>query len=321
VVIAIIGLLIALLLPAVQAAREAARRLHCANNLKQHGLALHNFHDTHRRFPPGCANNLPPFGTATSRKWGVSWMVYILPGLELNHIADRWDWSVDCYHKNLRDLVGNTAEPPGPIFSVFRCPSSSFDLELCVEGSGYMIPDYVAIAGSVEDFGGLNGVPQTPISLSGISARNGVLHYTARVTLGGIPDGTSNTLLVSEVSDYIYWKTEHQSLRCDWRPGLYMGFAAGLWEPDHQGNSILRTFNTTSLRYKINMTITGSSISSKTGLWELNGANNTSLRSAHPGGVNALCADGSIHSLSETISDAVLARLGARQDGEIVQIP
>src|SRR6202030_172074 len=81
VVIAIIGILIGLLLPAVQKVREAANRTKCGNNIKQLGLALHNYHDTFLTFPKGCAQS-DKDGSA----WGSSWKVYILPYIEQDAI-------------------------------------------------------------------------------------------------------------------------------------------------------------------------------------------------------------------------------------------
>lgn len=82
VVIAIIGILVALLLPAVQAAREAARRTQCVNNLKQIGLAMHNYQDTHKRLPPGSAAG-----------WGHTWHAYALPYMEQTPLYEIIPWT------------------------------------------------------------------------------------------------------------------------------------------------------------------------------------------------------------------------------------
>jgi len=327
VVIAIIGVLVALLLPAVQAAREAARRSQCTNNLKQHGLALHNFHDVNRRFPPGTANNMPPFGTATGPRWGASWMVYIMPGLEMNAIAEKWKWDVHYTDNNNRALIGDLATPANPQFAVYKCPSSALSNTVSLEPAYSMLADYVAIAGSANNFGNLTGVEQSDTD-NGPSARNGALYYNSKVNMAGITDGTSHTLLVSEVGDYLWSGSATNPTRQDWRPSLHYGFTMGCigdhenvsnqttLPSEHYGS---RAFNTTTLRYGINETryYPGSCSDGVCA----NAGNNTPLRSAHPGGVNALFGDGSVHFLSETIPTSVLARLAARQDGEVVQIP
>jgi len=87
VVIAIIGILIALLLPAVQAAREAARRSQCSNNLKQIALALHNYHDSHKVFPPSCIKELPQDGSGSPQ--ALLWSGSILPFVEQKAIFDQ----------------------------------------------------------------------------------------------------------------------------------------------------------------------------------------------------------------------------------------
>jgi len=87
VVIAIIGILVALLLPAVQAAREAARRAQCSNNLKQMGLAAHNYHDTFRSFPPGAITD----GPCCSAKSRVNWAIALLPYMEQTSLYDEYD--------------------------------------------------------------------------------------------------------------------------------------------------------------------------------------------------------------------------------------
>ncbi|MFI4873933.1 MAG: DUF1559 domain-containing protein, partial [Blastopirellula sp. JB062] len=110
VVIAIIGVLIGLLLPAVQQAREAARRIQCVNNLKQFGLAMHNYHDTHKTFASG---SISPISNPASSNWckessrntgGASWTILILPFLEQNNLHERFVFEEPFYTYNVTEM-------------------------------------------------------------------------------------------------------------------------------------------------------------------------------------------------------------------------
>lgn len=306
VVIAIIGVLIGLLLPAVQTAREAARRSACTNKLKQIGLALATFSDVNQRFPPGAGDNTPPFGTSSTPQRGASWMIYIAAQLELNEVASRWPWNKQPFETAVRDLVGDRAGSPQ--FSVFRCPSTAFENTVSTSSQKAMIPDYVAIAGTADNFGNngssgaLAGRSSSPIGI------NGVLGPNTQVRYRDITDGTSHTMIVSEVGTYL--TDSNTGDRKDRRPGFSLGFNEGY----RVGTA---AYNTTTLRYAINrlsMDLSG-------GDWDCaNGncvaaANNAVLRSSHPGGVLATFADGSVRFLNETLGVDILGRLGARNDG------
>ena len=104
VVIAIIAALIGLLLPAVQKVREAASRLRCQNNLKQMGLALHQYHGDHNRFPPSLERGLTPWRPAPNHGWTVSWswLAYILPYIEQDNL---WNQGINWAHRG--DPVSN----------------------------------------------------------------------------------------------------------------------------------------------------------------------------------------------------------------------
>ncbi len=155
VVIAIIAILIALLLPAVQKAREAARRSSCLNNLKQIGLALHNYHDQHKVFPPGQIASLFLGGTApTARRitdpteairetnpingaglHGTSWMLHILPFIEEGRVYDLWNFELNVLNNG--DGTSRRVNPDGSITTltpaltdipVFYCPERRSDM-------------------------------------------------------------------------------------------------------------------------------------------------------------------------------------------------
>jgi prepilin-type N-terminal cleavage/methylation domain-containing protein/prepilin-type processing-associated H-X9-DG protein len=321
VVMAIIGILIAMLLPALGAVRESARRMQCRNNLKQQGLALHSFHAAHERFPPGASNNLPPFGVATeTNHWGASWMIYIMAGLEENAIAEKWtfahSWS-DATH--VRGVIGDTAGSPQ--FPVYRCPSSSLSKQIANSIPYGMVADYVGIAGTVDNFGG-NGSSGATITTSyGHVGKNGILGYNTRTTFAHITDGSSNTIMVGECGEWLY---DTGGARVDYRPSIGSGFQIGCVGNSDNSQTLpssarARVFNTTTVRYAINR-LKGWDTSCADGNCQ-ESSNNAVLRSAHPGGVNLLFVDGSVHFIDENLDVAILGRLAARNDGQVFTLP
>jgi prepilin-type N-terminal cleavage/methylation domain-containing protein/prepilin-type processing-associated H-X9-DG protein len=317
VVIAIIGVLVALLLPAVQAAREAANRMSCSNNLKQLGLALHNHHDTYKRLPPGAADNTPPFGKAGGAQWGASWLVYIMPFIEQGAAYDRLTFDQTYNHATIRAAVGDTATGTGtaPIFVGYRCPSSPLELETSIQEPFATVPDYVAIAGALTNTA-LTPVPFTAVgevaSGHGNSSTNGAMYFKSKVKFAGFTDGLSNTMLASEVGDFI---TLTDNTKVDYRPGVQHSFYMGA------NTAADRIFNTTSVRYAINAKkgyapATGAHAQGVS----QNAGNNSPLRSAHPGGVNAAFGDGSVRNLTTNTDLLTLIYLSVRNDGQVVNL-
>lgn len=174
-VIGIIGILIALLLPAVQAAREASRRTICQNNLKNMGVALHLFHDTTGYFPGG---------REVRNELETSWCTRILPHLEQANLQDRYDFAKPWDASSNRQVIGED-------LAIFVCPSASFEF------SGKS--DYGGVSGSV-----LTGLHFND-SRNGAFASGVMLPITERypngIRMSEIIDGTSNTLMVSEAVD------------------------------------------------------------------------------------------------------------------------
>jgi len=205
VVIAIIGVLVALLLPAVQAAREAARRVSCFNNMKQIGLALHNYHDTHKKFPMGWigleVSTNRPHAEGTPG-WG--WGAYTLPFVEQGNLSD----GLIQVTQSILDPVNQVARET--VLPVFRCPSNTPGDKTFVLGQDgspttalttLAASSYVGVYGTAE----LDTCKGVPI---GFQCRSdGLFYHLSSTRFADIVDGTSNTLAIGERSAEVGFST------------------------------------------------------------------------------------------------------------------
>ena len=281
VVIAIIGILIALLLPAVQAAREAARRLQCTNNLKQTALALHNYHTTHRTFPPG--------GIKSNE---LSFIVFILPYVEQQALYDGFIFDEGPYHTggNLPHALNRLDFLLCPSGSVVR--SNMYDVvnmpqdrvPPTASGIDTHTTHYIGIAGPV----GENPMTEQAYAHNGATqyggeALQGVLFTHSAVRIGDITDGTSNTFALGELS----WNGNQR-------------FRA--WIRGWQSNSIGSYKN---VRDPINAGLPYSNF------------NDGAFGSQHPGGANFAMCDGSVTFVSENVDHTMFLSTASRNGGEI----
>ncbi len=225
VVIAIIGVLISLLLPAVQKVREAANRTSCINNMKQMGLALHNYHDTYGRFPPSLDNGLRPWRARPNQGWTPywSWMAYILPFVEQDNLWNEslawakqdltvstfppntyffWPWG-DFWAEFATTEVGGRVNPGLKLaIKTYTCPSEPRNLlvaDLVYTNGGKTAPtaftDYLGVDGIRGDI--------TPDASGQRGEKSGILVVSTRgtkrrIAFRDITDGTSNTLMIGE---------------------------------------------------------------------------------------------------------------------------
>jgi prepilin-type N-terminal cleavage/methylation domain-containing protein/prepilin-type processing-associated H-X9-DG protein len=325
VVIAIIGILIGLLLPAVQKVREAANRLKCQNNLKQLGLALHNHHDTYGRLPPGGANDQPPFGTdaPNSTHWGSSWMVYILPFIEQDSVYRKWQFSGNSGAFN----SNNNTVASGVLISTFNCPASPLPVMGAKNHPAIQIGNYVGISGAVHTIPGFTETRYNVLPSAGEVSAGGVMIPDGQLTFASIADGTSNTMALSENSNFL---KDTSGTMQDWRATQPWGWILGVKSPGvppnfDNGGGDNREPGLITIRYTINYTpaagwandITGTGVGVGSYTGDCVGAN-IPLNSTHPGGVNVVYADGSVRFVSSATPLNVLAILATRDDGQTI---
>jgi prepilin-type N-terminal cleavage/methylation domain-containing protein len=314
VVIAIIGVLVALLLPAIQAAREAARRTQCLNQIRQLGIACHNYHDTNKRLPP--ASDAIPAPPAVSKKaTGMSWLALLLPHLE---------------NQNLRNLVDQTAHWNAGVNQVaretvvplFNCPTAGADLSMYLRGPGEiqetartaLRTHYVGIMGAKSTCIAADAstkFPETGYTMvirndgtgtntSGGMADNGMIVFNSKIRLKDVSDGTSNTMMMGEYSwesgpgrAWIIGTLDHNTFGAGGANHGWIYASVNVMWPMH-----------TAFREEPGQT------------WSGYLGNDVSLGSMHQGGAHVGMGDGSARFLNEDMELSALKALATRANDD-----
>lgn len=301
VVIAIIAILVALLLPAVQQAREAARRSSCKNNLKQLGLALHNYHDVHNVLPPGYLRYDYTESTFDGPGWG--WGAMILPQLEQGGIYDALRMDERAL-TDTADILQYTQTP----LSVFRCPSMPGGLynERLMSSSA---TDGIALASYKGVFGDNNAhynesSDDCPLVLgSCISAGNGAFSANSSVRFRDITDGLSNTVVVGEVPYELNGTVNSSGTDVDYKGSVWAGVSSA---SSRSNVAVIETLRGET---------SSGSIST---LYRINGTSTFSFGSHHDGGAQFLMGDGAVRFVSENTASSIINDLSARADGSVL---
>ncbi len=310
VAISIIALLIALLLPAVMQAREAARRTQCRNNLKQIGLALHNYHASHESFP---------IGARSQNGFGPSFWVAVLPALDQGNLYQKFDHNSVQNGLPVFPWAINGSLLDGVIIAAMRCPSSPLDATHPMGISRHMQPSYAGISGASNE----DGFPAHRVSFccapisppDGILSADGILISNSNIKARDISDGISNTILVGETSNFVLDNNGNKqnvggAFPYSWITGTPAAGTPPAYEPNNLSYPAA-SYNITTIRYSPNSNY------DQPGIRNNHGPNNP-LSSAHEGGVMVLLADGSARFISENINLTTLKQLAVRDDGQTI---
>jgi len=327
VVIAIIAVLVSLLLPAVQQAREAARRTQCRNNLKQIGLAIHNYEGTYKRFPSSGESTDETTNPTVRRFFPCSFNVAILSLIDQQGIANAWNYNVH-YTMPPNNLLAQTTIPS------FICPSNGITGS---DSQQYGLTDYMPVAYVDFDANGVRGGGAVGTYVANVQGVDfaGMLGFCKRVS--DTTDGLSNTIAVIEDSGrptsnggsynisagvtlggtQTYDATQLAATKN--KTPADVGTASGIygipgrWADPDNGSGISGPPNLTGQFINNNKSPAGGPASC---LWNLNNCGpNDEPFSLHAGGCHAVLGDGSVRFIADSLNYNLLRMLANPKDG------
>jgi prepilin-type N-terminal cleavage/methylation domain-containing protein/prepilin-type processing-associated H-X9-DG protein len=299
VVIGIIGVLVSLLLPAIQMAREAARRTSCTNNLRQLAIAAHNYHDARNQFPAASHQAVDVGGVPTG---GTTVWVELLPYFEQRNLLEKWD-----YLDNRNNVAGGKDATQAQVIKILLCTSNPLPQRV-VQLTAEAAPQWSLGYYGMSSYGGNAGLrsfyPGDPPAFPRLT-RDGIFFVDSRIRLAEVIDGASNTFLFGE--------RYHLDAQYDLQKPIHFPTIGplsgwGKWGFVAKGSAQVTLSTPVPINYRV----------PPQGDYSATEDRLCAFGSGHAGGANFVFADGSARFVRDTIPLATLQALSTRGGGELV---